>query len=214
MVSRLVPHCSFTTSESSFDERSVRYHINLIYELSPSTNTQSTNKDKHNNENKQETKKQTNTLAALAGRSQSPWALLSCDGYSCTSTYISNAWLTLVPVKFPLNLTPAYPDRETKQKNNANKRKEKTNNTKRASRNVPAQLNTNSMQLSSLKYTCKQTNEQTKQTRYTRSACSMLLFRNTRKHIKIAFRVDMGRSPSDWTGSPWSKFRRLVNASS
>ncbi len=62
-------HCGYTTCESSLDERSVRYHINLIYELSPSTNTQTTNKDKHNNENKQETRKQKITLAALAGRS-------------------------------------------------------------------------------------------------------------------------------------------------
>ena len=62
--------------------------------------------------------KKTNSLAALAGRSaESLGITTSCDGY------LRNVWLTFMHVTSPLNLTPAYPDREKQeQKNNTNKR--------------------------------------------------------------------------------------------
>ena len=87
--------------------------------------------------------KKTNNLAALAGRSaESLGITTSCDGYW------RKVWLTFMHVTSPLNLTPAYPDREkqTKEQHKTNE-KDETNDKKQISRNVLAQLNLSSLQL-------------------------------------------------------------------
>ena len=109
---------------SSMTNANVGNDINLIYELSQQTSK--TNKKEQTQQREQTRDKKTNSLAALAGRSaESLGTTTSCDGY------FRNVWLTFTHVTSPLNLTPAYPDREKQeQKDSTNKRKEKTNDTK------------------------------------------------------------------------------------
>ncbi len=149
VIRKLTPHCGSTTSEPLLRtqcEKSCQFDL---WAHEPTVDKYVSNQTKTNTTTRINKERKNNTLAAPAGRSQSPWALLSCDGYSCNiRDYCTrNAWLTLVHVTSPLNLTPAYPDREkNKTKDNTNKRKDKTNNSKLVSRNFPAQLATSSWQ--------------------------------------------------------------------